>query len=749
MHKNVKSVVAKTLAVALAVTTVVTTAPAGEATAAKKPVLSAKKVTVTAGKSKKVNIKNVKAKKVKKLKVTVDKKKIATVKKNGKTSFTIKGKKIGTAKVTAKVKIGKKTTKLTVKVTVKKVAVTTPAPSNQPTTSVAPTVTSTSAPTGTPAVTPSTNGELASSTPDTTTVPEETSIPAKVIVNDSFDENTGDWFGRCNSEADGSISVKLSLSDESCDGTGKSMLIDGRKSAWNGAGLDAKNLVVPGGTYRVSFYAKIPNGADKTKLKLRFSGAYVLEEGDSENYENYPRDKDQNLTQKNWTYVEETFTTQASLYTYLIYFESNGNGKCPILVDNFKLEEITTPKAADLTLDSIKDVYSPYFDKVGTAVSYATLINNSQSEFVTHHYNSITYGNDTKPDAILGSKNTLAVTDANAANYYIPDNYSSFDGNKDADGNVVLPEIDFASIDKYLKKADSLGLKVRYHAFIWHQQMPHHFFTVGYSDESDAKYVDEETMYAREEMFIKSVLNHIFAPDYKYRDVVYAVDVVNEYIHMDQIAKDSDNWWRHIFGEEMKLDCVYVKKAFKYAYEALQNNNKETEVSLFYNDYNTYDSPESVVTLINNINATDGINPNGDKICSGVGMQAHFNDSTSDTNATRIKKSLDAFREAGFEIQITELDITNCGFVTTDSTAEEKAKVEEKSAQSWKEVMEVILDEKVNQGANITALVIWGTTDNTSWRPSKSPLLFGADIADVKPSFYAVINAAKNFKASK
>ena len=100
MRKNIKSILAKTLAVTLVVSMAGVSAP--NADAAKKPALSTKKVTVTAGKSKKVKIKNVKAKKVKKLTVSTNKKKIVTVKKNGKTAFTIKGIKAGSAKVTAK-----------------------------------------------------------------------------------------------------------------------------------------------------------------------------------------------------------------------------------------------------------------------------------------------------------------------------------------------------------------------------------------------------------------------------------------------------------------------------------------------------------------------------------------------------------------------------------------------------------------------------------------------------------------------
>ena len=81
MHKNVKGALAKTLIAAMAITMAGVQAP--DSSAAKKPALSTKKVTIEVKKSKKVTVKNVKAKKVKKLTVKSSAKKIATVKKKG------------------------------------------------------------------------------------------------------------------------------------------------------------------------------------------------------------------------------------------------------------------------------------------------------------------------------------------------------------------------------------------------------------------------------------------------------------------------------------------------------------------------------------------------------------------------------------------------------------------------------------------------------------------------------------------
>lgn len=210
----------------------------------------------------------------------------------------------------------------------------------------------------------------------------------------------------------------------------------------------------------------------------------------------------------------------------------------------------------------------------------------------------------------------------------------------------------------------------------------------------------------------------------------------------ESAAVGSENWWKYSFGTEMKTDCEYVKKAFVWAYDELQLCER-TDISLIYNDYNTYESKvtDQIIELINNINKKDDVNKVG-KICDGVGMQSHMNDSnaTVENYAAAIQK----FADQGYEIQITELDVTNTGTVTSSTSEEDKAEVYEENAQMYYDIMNTILTAKKN-GANITSVTIWGLTDATSWRAEKAPVLFGTDISDKKPSFDAVINAAKNF----
>lgn len=119
MKKNVKSVLAKSLAVVMAFS-VAAIVPADSSDAASKKPTLAKKLTVNVSKSKTLKVKG-KAK-VKKTTWSLNKKgkKVVSISKKKKKSVKIKGKKVGKATLTAKIKVGKKTYKKKCTITVKK-----------------------------------------------------------------------------------------------------------------------------------------------------------------------------------------------------------------------------------------------------------------------------------------------------------------------------------------------------------------------------------------------------------------------------------------------------------------------------------------------------------------------------------------------------------------------------------------------------------------------------------------------------
>lgn len=151
MKKSIKSVLAKSLAVAMAFS-LAGIAPTSDA-AAKKPTLT-KKVTVTVGKTKTVKVTS--KKKVKKTTWSLKKggSKLVSLSKKKAKSVVVKGKKKGSTTLTAKIKVGSKNYKKTCKITVKNAAKVTTAPTNKPTVTATPNNNGGSAATPVPTATP-------------------------------------------------------------------------------------------------------------------------------------------------------------------------------------------------------------------------------------------------------------------------------------------------------------------------------------------------------------------------------------------------------------------------------------------------------------------------------------------------------------------------------------------------------------------------------------------------------------------
>ncbi|MBU3187973.1 endo-1,4-beta-xylanase, partial [Clostridium estertheticum] len=163
----------------------------------------------------------------------------------------------------------------------------------------------------------------------------------------------------------------------------------------------------------------------------------------------------------------------------------------------------------------------------------------------------------------------------------------------------------------------------------------------------------------------------------------------------------------------------YVKNAFRYAYETTSHFGLTNKVSLFYNDYNEYMESSNIVKMINYINS-------GTRYCNGIGCQSHL--STSFPSVDYYKSALQAFMNAGLEIQITELD---AGAPTET----------EQAAYSYN-IMKAICDVK-KSGANITGITWWGLSDNVSWRKKDNPLLFST-LYVPKASYYRTLDAYTN-----
>ncbi len=304
-----------------------------------------------------------------------------------------------------------------------------------------------------------------------------------------------------------------------------------------------------------------------------------------------------------------------------------------------------------------------------------------------------------KPDAMLGYSPKLITKEAAVnAGYYVPSSCTE----------TYLPAINFDTLDEVLRICYENGLSVRAHTLVWHSQTPDWFFRVGYS--KDYGYVSAAQMDIRMEYYIKSIMNHVYTS--KYGRIVYAWDVVNEYLH----AENSS--WQAIYGN-VTTSPAFVKRAFQYAYDCINYFGLTDSVSLLYNDYNTYMEVDDVIQMIRYINSDR-------KICNGVGMQSHLG--TNFPSVEYYTTALQSFVNAGFEVQITELDVVNKG--------------DADQANYMYDLMSNILKVKKN-GGNITGITFWGISDDVTWIKGQKPLLFST-LGVAKNAYYRVMDAYRD-----
>ena len=349
--------------------------------------------------------------------------------------------------------------------------------------------------------------------------------------------------------------------------------------------------------------------------------------------------------------------------------------------------------------ETLLNTYGSLFGYSGTCINLSQLRDANTLSHVKTHYNSITLENEMKPDAMLGYSPKLITKEAAVnAGYYVPSSCTE----------TYLPAINFDTLDEVLRICYENGLSVRAHTLVWHSQTPDWFFRVGYS--KDYGYVSAAQMDIRMEYYIKSIMNHVYTS--KYGKIVYAWDVVNEYLHAE------NSGWQAIYGN-VTTSPAFVKRAFQYAYDCINYFGLTDSVSLLYNDYNTYMEVDDVIKMIRYINSDR-------KICNGVGMQSHLG--TNFPSVEYYTTALQSFVNAGFEVQITELDVVNKG--------------DADQANYMYDLMSNILKVKKN-GGNITGITFWGISDDVTWIKGQKPLLFST-LGVAKNAYYRVMDAYKD-----
>jgi len=529
---------------------------------------------------------------------------------------------------------------------------------------------------------------LATAIPVVTAMPANVDMPQytlaaaetkTIYANDFEDGSVGSFVPRMN---EGQSVVLTAKSDASAAYEGSGYLeCTGREKSWQGISLPMDNITDAGKEYMVSAYVKTPWYATIT-LSMQYDDT-----SGNTKYGNITNA----VSQGEWIGFENIkFSFPADSTNRSIYFECS-DANVQISLDNFNL---TTAPVHEIQQDipSLKNVYADYF-KFGGAVTATELASESAQNLILKHYNSLTPGNELKPESLLDQAACQA------------------------EGDNVNPQINIAPARSILNFARDNNIPVRGHVLVWHSQTPGWFFKEGFKD--DGEFVSKEIMLKRMENYIKNVMEAL-AKEYPTVDF-YAWDVVNETWLDDGSYRTRGTYdenpsylgWVQVFGDNSFIDYAF-EYARKYAPEGCK---------LYYNDFNEY-MPQKTAAIVDMANRLKEKN-----LIDGIGMQSHLDvRSGSDAfpSVSVYKKAVAAFAATGLDIQVTELD------ATVNGNTEE---LFEAQAQYYSDILDVC----VEYADNISAVVLWGTTDDKSWRASKYPLVFNEDFT-AKPAFYSIVD---------
>lgn len=245
-----------------------------------------------------------------------------------------------------------------------------------------------------------------------------------------------------------------------------------------------------------------------------------------------------------------------------------------------------------------KDTYKDYFS-VGVAVNNANIKDPVQVEIIKKNYNSVTAENAMKPVEVHPQDGVWKWEDADAIANFCRQN----------------------------------GIKMRGHCLCWYSQFSDWMF-----EDKNGKPVTKEVFYERLREHIHTVVN-------RYKDVVYAWDVVNE------AMSDAGRGWRGQEPNPYRESRLYklcgdefIAKAFEFAHEADPN------AILFYNDYNSF-QPAKRDRIYNMVKKMQEA---GVPI-TGIGMQGHYN--AYGPSEDEVEEAIKMYSQLVKHIHVTELDI--------------------------------------------------------------------------------------------
>ena len=263
----------------------------------------------------------------------------------------------------------------------------------------------------------------------------------------------------------------------------------------------------------------------------------------------------------------------------------------------------------------------------------------------------------------------------------------------------ALDKFSFDEPDFLFSFAQTHGMQVRGHNFVWHRQLPAWF--EGYATAGNAASI---------------LVNHIETVGGRYAGRVHSWDVVNEAIHVEDGKPGGlrDSPWYKLLGPG------YLDLAFRTARQV------DPHALLCYNDYGIEgDAPGDADKRSAVLKLVRGMQERGVPL-DAVGIQSHI---SADGNA-RYGGGLTGFmheiQSMGLQILLTEMDVNDRALGADRQTRDKVV------GAAYYQYLNLALANPA-----ILAVLTWGVTDKYTWlngedpRPDKLPeraLPFDADL---------------------
>lgn len=258
--------------------------------------------------------------------------------------------------------------------------------------------------------------------------------------------------------------------------------------------------------------------------------------------------------------------------------------------------------------------------------------------------------------------------------------------------------------DRLVRFAERHNMYIRGHALAWHQQVPSWLTADG----------NKNTRGLSRQQLLDILKNHIVNVVGHWKGKICEWDVANEVLDDNQTTIYSNpngydlrpSVWATGIGED------FLDSAFVWAHQT------DPDAILILNDYGVEGKGWGKSEALYNL--AKRLRDSGIPI-HGVGLQSHMDANLQYISS--IDDNIARYEQEGFLCHITELDLG------IDANTQP---VLEQQGQSYYQLARIAM-----QHANCRSLMIWGLSDDLTWRGGKRPLLYDANLQP-KPAYWGV-----------